>query len=295
MQEQRTPGQDGAGSDQRFDRSMRRLAHVDLDGFCALLGVELSGEVAPAARMLPTTFPGVTRTADLLVRTAPGWLLHVEYQLTAGRGLALRMLDYRAAIMTAHPGQHVDQVVVVLGGGRLDSVDNGDFRLGCRALYLREHPPDRFLASPVLAPLASLGRGTPHDLARAYTQALHVIGTKGGDRVAELLESAATLATIRLDAPILDKIRREVGMTVESVAEFYAQTDSGKFLVERGREEGREEGREAGREETLAELLRERFGADERIPALAERLAHQAGALRSVLAATSLDDLDSTS
>ncbi|WP_088319627.1 hypothetical protein [Kineosporia sp. R_H_3] len=76
-------------------------------------------------------------------------------------------------------------------------------------------------------------------------------------------------------------------MTVESVAEFYAQTDSGKFLVERGREEGREE--------MLVELLRERFGADERIPALAERLAHQAGALRSVLAATSLDDLDTPS
>ncbi|WP_143448273.1 hypothetical protein [Kineosporia sp. A_224] len=292
MQERRrTAGQDGAGSDQRFDRSMRRLAHADLDGFCGLLGVELSGEVAPAARMLPTTFPGVTRTADLLVRTAPGWLLHVEYQLTAGKGLALRMLDYRAAIMTAHPGQHLVQVVVVLDGGRLDSVDSGAFRLGCRALYLREHPPDRFLGSPVLAPLASLGRGTPDDLARAYTQALHVIGTEGGDRVAELLESAATLATIRLDAPILDKIRREVGMTVESVAEFYAQTDSGKFLVERGREEGREEGREA----TLAELLRERFGADERIPALAQRLAHRPAALRAVLEAASLDDLDSSS
>jgi hypothetical protein len=127
---------------------------------------------------------------------------------------------------------------------------------------------------------------------------LLLIGAAGGERAADLLRAAADLATIRLTPPTIEKIRREVGMTVESIADFYEQTEGGRLIRERGREEGRDEGlhegRDEGREESLAGLLQERFGDDPRVATVAHRLARTAElpvALRAVLAAASLDDL----
>lgn len=157
-------------------------------------------------------------------------------------------------------------------------------------LYLRDVPVEGLLAEPSLAPLAVLGRGTDEERAEAHLQALRLIAQHAGDRTGELLETASVLATIRLRAPTIQKIRREAGMTVESIADFYAQTEGGRFLIDKGREQGREE----AREEAVAVLLHERFGDDPRIPGIARRLAagELAAAYRSVLASELLDDLD---
>ncbi len=199
------------------------------------------------------------------------------------------MLGYRAAIMRAHPGVEVGQWVVVLGEGTVGSIDHGGFRLGCRVLYLRDVPVEDLLAEPALAPLAALGRGSDEERADAHLRALRLIAEHAGDRTSELLETASVLATIRLRAPTIQKIRTEAGMTVESIADFYAQTEGGQFLIDKGREQGREQ----AREEAVAVLLRERFGDDPRIPGVARRLAagDLATAYRSVLAAGALDDL----
>ena len=273
-----------------YDRVMRRLAHTDVAGLCGLLGVELDPAVPASARLLPTTLAGRTQTVDLLVRSHVDGLLHVEYQRNAGPGLALRMLEYRAAIMAANPGDRLRQAVVVLGDGSLDSIDDGRFRLGCSVLHLRDVATEELLRTPTLAPLAVLGRGTEVDRAAAHLQALRLIRDQAGERLDELVETATVLATIRLHPHTIEKIRREADMTVESIADFYAQTEGGQFLIAKGREEGREE----TREETLAVLLRARFGDDPRIPALADRLVHEqeyAAVLRAVLGAESLDDL----
>jgi hypothetical protein len=77
-------------------------------------------------------------------------------------------------------------------------------------------------------------------------------------------------------------------MTVESIAEFYRDTEFGRKL--------RREGRAEGREELLAELLRDRFGDHPGVLEVADRLSSwpNSGAIRAVMAATTLDDLPAT-
>jgi hypothetical protein len=281
-----------------YDRATRRLVEADVAGFCAVLGVPIDPAVPGAGSRLPSTFPGTTRTPDLLVRLRPGQLLHVEYQTTAGRGLALRMLGYRAAIMDAHAGEALTQKVVVLGDGTLDSIDHEGFRLGCGVVHLRDLPPADLLTRSSLAPLAVLARGTQHQRAQALGAAVRLIRDSAGPRARELLEVATTLATIRLSPSTIGRIRQEAGMTVESIADFYEETDFGQEIRQRGRQagrqEGRQEGREEGREEGLAVMLRERFGDHPDVPRLTAALAARpdlAAVYRQILAAATIEEL----
>jgi hypothetical protein len=62
-------------------------------------------------------------------------------------------------------------------------------------------------------------------------------------------------------------------MTVESIADFERQTEVGRMLLDRGREQGLEQGRKHGHVQTLEALTRGRFGDRPDIPQLAKRLA----------------------
>ena len=285
---------------------MRRLVGAGLPAFCRLLGVD------PGAgpEVLGGRFPGRVLEADLLVRTGPGRLLHVEYQLRAEPGLAVRMLRYRAAIAAAYPGHELEQVVVVLRHGRLDSADSrqdGGFRLGCREVRLRDLPPEVLLRDPGTAPLAVLARGDATVRVRAFGRALEVIAGLGpGETAAELAEVASVLATVRLSPRTIEKIRKEAGVTLDDIVDFYGQTfiadifkEQGKELgkaegLEQGREQGLEQGLEQGRAESLRALLVERFGEHPDVDAVAARLAagHDvAASFRAVLKAGSVEDL----
>jgi hypothetical protein len=127
---------------------------------------------------------------------------------------------------------------------------------------------------------------------------LRVIRTQGGNRTRELMEFAQVLATIRLDTPTIEEIVKEAGMTVESIAGLFRETEFGQLLVNEGRTEGRNEGRTEGRTEgreaLLTALLRDRFGDQPGLAAAAHRLAgwpDAAVALHAVTAAADLDDL----
>ena len=71
-------------------------------------------------------------------------------------------------------------------------------------------------------------------------------------------------------------------MTVESIADFYSETEVGQEI------------RRRGQERTLAALLHSRFGDHAQIPAIATRLAHlpdQAEAIDAITRAQSPDEL----
>jgi hypothetical protein len=125
-----------------------------------------------------------------------------------------------------------------------DDPANG-FALGLRNVYLRERDADPLLARPVLAPVAVLAKGD-------------------------------------VDRSTIDRIRKESGMTVESIAAFFSETEVGQEIGRRGAER------------TLVALLRSRFGDHPRLPAIAGRLARltdQADAIEAITRAQSPDEL----
>lgn len=284
-----------------FDTALRRMIEMDPVAACALLGVDLR----EPPEVLTATFPSSTLSADLLLRVGPARLVHVEYMRSGAADLVARMLVYRGLIMRTYPGQHLNQHVIVLGDGKVSGHQDfpgQGFMLELGLAYLRDLDPDLFLAGASLAPLATLCRGGPGQRARTFAQVLRVIDKDGGDRVAELLEFATVLATIRLDSNTIDTIIREAVMTVESLVEFFRDTEMGKKAIQeglrRGLEEGHHRGLEEGRDQTRAEifeaLLHERFADDPRIPALVEKLGgwpDLTAAVHAISSASSLDEL----
>ncbi len=270
---------------------MRLIAEGDLAAFCLWLGAGLDGQ----AELLSGSFPAQTLHADLLVRLGPQRLLHVEYMRDAQPDLSVRMAGYRFRIMEKHPGHGIQQFAIILGDGHVISCDDphNGFFLGLRTIYLRDCPPEPLLAQPALAPLAVLARGaTGRELAGAL--ATIKAGPPGPQQDA-LLEATAVLATIRLDVHTIDRIRRETGMTVESIADFYSATEVGRELLNRGNRRGIEQGLEQGLEQgvvaTLTRLLRAKFGDQPGIEAAATRLAHWSDQDAVILAITRADDL----
>lgn len=274
-----------------FDRAMRRLAENDLGAFCDWLEVGLTDP----PRLLSGSFAAATLHADLLAQVSPMSLLHAEYIRSPESDMAVRMLGYRAQIMRVHPNMRVSQYAIVLGEGRIRSCDDpgNGFALGLNTIYLRECEPAMFLANPGLAPLAVLAKGSQETRAQSLASAVDLIQSQPGPQQSQLLEAAAVLATIRLDGITIDEIRRESGMTVESIADFYSETEVGQELVNRGLEQGREQGLERS-SKMLAALLRDRFGDQPEIPQVTEQLAHwpdPAAAVHAVIRAETLAEL----
>lgn len=184
-----------------YDNAMRWLAADDVRTMCAWLGID----AGPGAVRLSEALAAATVYADLVVRCAPDRLAHVEFVRDARSDLGLRMLEYRARIMVAHPGAGLTQHVVVLGRGRVPTVvrDGQVLVMRLHVTYLRRHDPEDLLASASLAPLACLGRLKNNDQrAGVLRRALEVISaTVSGPRLEGLALVAATLAGVYLDAP----------------------------------------------------------------------------------------------
>jgi len=256
----------------RYDRMMRRIVEEgSFLGFCRWLQVPVEG----TPQFVSGSFPSETLYTDLLARVGPGRLLHLEYMVRPDADVPVRMLGYRAQIMRRNPGMQVTQIAVVLGEGNLgDLVDPATgFRLGLRAIMVRDADPQVLLADPGLAPLAVLTRGSPQRRCHHLAQALLLIRSEPPRRRSALVEASLELARIVLDRPTIDLIRKETGMTVEETADFYSESDWAKVLQDRGRAQGRQEGRQEGRARVLLALLRTRFGQHPDLPALAELLS----------------------
>ncbi|WP_285598880.1 hypothetical protein [Kineosporia sp. NBRC 101731] len=271
-----------------YDRVIRPVVEGDFEAFATLLGIP----VHQPPVFLPGSFEDQSWQTDLLVRTGPEQLLHMEYMRSPEADMAARMTSYRGQIMLKHPGMRLTQVAIVLGNGRLQSRDDPGtgFCLGLRTIYLRELDPALLLSRPGLAPLAVLSRGTQEERGQHLAATLDLIGRQPAHRRSVLAWAAMTLAPITLDRSTIERIRKENTMTVNDVADFYSEIDFGIELQQRGRQEGRQE----GSAKVLLALLHSRFGDQAGLPELADRLARtgdDAAAVEAINAATKPEDI----
>lgn len=279
-----------------YDNALRTLAGDEIVTMCRWLGIAAD----PGTVRLSEALPSATQYADLLVGAGPNRLAQVEFVRRPSPTLPVRMLEYRARIMRLEPTAQLHQHVVVLAGGtvRNELADGDRFFARFDVTYLRQQPPEELLSQVALAPLASLAavqhsRERPEILRRALT-VIHAGAAP--EQARRLVDVAAVLAAIHLDAATIEAVGREAAMPISLEG-----TEAGRVIAQRGRDKGRVEGRNEGRVEgrnegesaVLAELLTARFGTDERIPLLARRLAEagEKAAVAAVLAASSLDDL----
>ncbi len=237
------------------------------------------------AEPVATELPGSTTRADLLARTGAG-IVHVEFVKDAAPDLDLRMLDYRLRLRRRDREIPIGQYVLALTEIAVPTCSWAVVRLA-------DLDPAGLLASPTTAPLAPLACRNGVEQAAFLTSATELIkADTDPDRGARLVGAAIMLASIVLPGSAIMRALREADMPVP-----VRDTPLGRELFEEGRREGREEGREVGRHEAAARMatawLRQRFGNDARIPALADHLAELSDEDRidRITAATSLDAL----
>lgn len=263
-----------------YDNAVKFVAATDVDELCRWLGVP----AGPGAVQLSESMPGQTMQADLLLRSDPGHIWQVEFVTHVTTDLARRLVAYRARVMEFHPGDSLQQHVLVLGRGKVagEVRDAEEFWMRVHVSYLRDRDPEDLLKTPALAPLAVLGRASGTKERRALLRAaLRAIST-GADPACrpELTDAATTLAAIRLDRATIAAIGKETNVPID-----LRDTDLAQSFLQEGREEGWAE--------SMALVLHLRYGQDERIPILAGRLAHLSAEriAEVVTAAASLDAL----
>ena len=130
-----------------------------------------------------------------------------------------------------------------------------------------------------------LARGRRKQRERSFAAALRLIRDSGHPWSGELLQTAETLALIRLDADTIDRIRKENGMSIQPLVDHYRNTEVGHHLQRLGREE------EKGK--MLLGLLHRRFGDVPEAPAIVQRLSGwtELAAMDAILDAPDIETL----
>jgi AcrR family transcriptional regulator len=134
--------------------------------------------------------------------------------------------------------------------------------------------------------LAVLAHGDDAARGRSLQRAIQGLNGLPEARRARLANAMAVLATKVLSTSTIDRITKESGMTIESVAQFYEQTEVGQEI--------RRHGLEQGTARTLTAMLRGRFGEHDHISTIAQNLARYSDddrSIRLITEATTLDDL----
>ena len=282
-----------AGPGPIYDNALRLLAASDLAALCRWLGIDADEQSIRVSEALPAT----TQYVDLLAETGTDHLAHVEFVHGDGRDLGVRMVGYRARIMRQHTGRSLRQHVLVLGRANVPRVvrDGDEFALRLHVTYVRDHDPVELLTTPSLAPLAPLGRAVDATQRRwVLGEALSVIKRDAEPaRRQELAAVAATLASVYLAADSIDAAWKEAAMPLDII-----NTPLGQKLAAEGRAKGHAqglaEGHAEGRRELLGALLRSRFGHDERIAGVVDRLLElpDRAVVAAMLDAHTVEELD---
>jgi predicted transposase YdaD len=253
-----------------YDDAMKILADDDLSALLSIVGVR------GAAEPLTIELPGSTTRADLLAQTPTG-IVHVEFMKDPTPDFDLRMVDYRLRLRRRDRDVALAQYVLVLQDVAVPAsfVDAGSDRLDAAWTVIRlpELDAGPLLTGPTTAAVAALAAGTAPERAAALTAAVELIAAcTDPDRRRLLLGVATTLASITLPAATIDSALKEAHMPVP-----VRDTPLGRLLLDEGRQEGRQEGIQAGERAAVVRLtrlmLRQRFGDDPRIDAVAATLA----------------------
>jgi predicted transposase YdaD len=213
----------------------------------------------------------------------PADIYHVEVQVQRTEDFQERMVAYWAALALKYrrTDHRIHQVVVwPLGGGYPGSFRRDQARLDYRAVNVPDDlDPGTLLTGP-LAPLALWSHKPPPDLAERVADRIAATGALEEQLVQIEL---GMLVGGSLAAQVLEALRRR-GMN-----DVLEQTESGREIARRNREQGLKQGLEQGRFDTMRALLRAKYGDLADLDDLARRLAdrdHDGNIARIVAGAT---------
>lgn len=168
------------------------------------------------ARWHNVELPAVqNRRVDMLGETADGILLHIELQSANHSRMALRMLEYGAAIYRRF-GRFPEQVVLYVGRpdlrmkGELKG-PNLDFR--CRITDIRELDGEPLIASGSLEDNVIAVLTTLRNERMAVRKILRRIARCGLQRRAEAFRELMLLAGLRRLGPLITKEAKEMPIT----------------------------------------------------------------------------------
>jgi len=204
------------------------------------------------------------RRADMLGETADGTLVHIELQSTNQAGMALRMLEYAAAIHRQF-GRFPEQMVLYVGEAPLkmkSQLAGPRLEFACRIVDIRSLDGEALIASGrvednVIAVLARLGNAR-----EAVKQILLKIGRSGPKRRGAAFEELMFLAGLRKLEPVIKREARQMPILNDIMHHAVIGRER-----KRGIKEGLEQGREQEREQSLARerqfvvrMIGKRFG-----------------------------------
>ena len=213
------------------------------------LVMDLTGGVA-VKQSLNVELPRVQeRKVDLVLLLADESLLHIEFQGTNRKDMAIRMSEYYLLLLARYQCP-IRQVVLYVGRPRMrmsSVLEHGPLRFSYSLRDIREWPARKLLDSSrtadyVLAILAGTADGPT--LVREILQ--RVSRRKAAERDTAIAYLAALSGLRRFETILVQEAKR-MGLVI----------DWKKNEILRGiHEEGREEGREVGREEALRFAVR---------------------------------------
>ena len=225
----------------------------------------------------------------------PADIYHIEVQVQRTEGFQERMVSYWASLALKYrrADHRIHQVVLwPLGGGYPGRFRRDQARLDYRSINVPDDlDPGTLLTGP-LAPLALWSQKPPADLAERVADRIAATGAVEEQLVQIEL---GMLVGGSLAAQVLDALRRR------GMSNVLEQTESGREIARRNREQGLEQGREQGleqgREQGLEQgridgmraLLRAKYGDLADLDDLARRLTdsdHDGNIARIVAGAT---------
>ena len=215
----------------------------------------------------------------------PADIYHVEVQVQRTEDFQERMVSYWASLALKYrrTDHRIHQVVVwPLGGGYPGRFRRDQARLDYRSVNVPDDlDPGRLLAGP-LAPLALWSQKPPPDLAERVADRIAATGALEEQLVQIEL---GMLVGGSLAAQVLEALRRR-GMN-----DVLEQSESGREIARRNREQGLEQGHVDG----MRALLRARFGDFADLDDLARQLADRDhdGNIGRIVAGATLAELRS--
>jgi predicted transposase/invertase (TIGR01784 family) len=142
----------------------------------------LLGRPVTLTKLSPTELSLEPIRADsLILEQSEDLVLHLEFQTEPDEKMGFRMLDYRIRVYRRFPAKIMHQVVIYLKPTKSTWVYQDTFQVGetthrYRVIRLWEQPPEAFLKSPGLLPLAVLGKSSdPTIILRRVAEVLDTI------------------------------------------------------------------------------------------------------------------------
>ncbi|WP_017660415.1 Rpn family recombination-promoting nuclease/putative transposase [Baaleninema simplex] len=244
-----------------------------VESFASDFASWLLGEAMPLTELSPSELSLEPIRADALVLLqSTDTVLHVEFQTRPEAEMAFRMADYRLRVYRRFPEKQMRQVVVYLKPSQSAFVYQNTFEIpGTRhefeVVRLWEQPPELFLSTPGLLPLAVLARSEERtELLQQVAREIQRLRDRRTQ--SNLTASAAILAGLLLETELIQQIfRREIMQESVVFREIWEEA------LQEGRQAGLQEGLQEGRQAGLQEGLQE--GRREEGVAMVLRLLHR--------------------